>query len=375
MQAALSRRINRLIATAETVDPAVLKSELLELAKHCQVTPGNHFLLRTVCKRMTNAVVTAFGPLSLLLVMAEPRRRQVYFAVLARLQADGALNEPGFDEAARADLLTRLVVLRNRDLVAYAYGNCPPAFMRLIAGFGECARNPERYLSLFRLLDMNPELAQPLRNACQGEPMTDDLIELMQVLPPTRLGVQVATQFVAEGQYRDFMRPYQAIMNTEQLAEEHMQRIAAGESPENLLERLYLDLPFPAPVISAPNIVHIDNGQALVRTAKEFANCLANYVAEALNNERQFYIWRPDDAPAVVFAIDSEQPFGWHLSESRRANNDRVSRRERNDLKEVLAKCGIRTCASVETSMRNYRSDVNEFLFDIDDIHDLGEAA
>lgn len=364
MHHALYRRITKLVATADTVSPFALKSELLDLAKHCQIVPGSAFLLSTVCERMEGAVSSVFGSLAMLLVMTEPSRRQVYFAVLAALDADGAFEAPGLDDAARANLLTRLILSRNEDLVTYAYGTCPTGFLRLIARFGECGRKPEMYVQLFKLLNMHPDLAQPMLAACQGEALTDDLILLMREMPATPLGVRVAARFEAVGEYRRFMRPYQAITMSKQLSEAHMHRIADGEAPGNLLETIYLDHPFPVPALCAMHVTHVADGHALVSTAQEFSNCLANYVAEALNNQRQFYIWRQPDAPEVVFAINSEKPFGWYLSEAKLADNERLPRLLREELHELLESCGIRTDGSVERMVGPYRNNLNMFMLD-----------
>lgn len=373
MHTVLSRRITQLICAADSISPAALKSELLDLARHCQVVPGNLFLVRAVCGSLEGAVSNIFGPLALLLVMTEPRRRQVYFAVMARLQADGAFEAPGLDDTARADLLSRLVLARNEDLIAQAYGSCPAGFLRLIGRFGDRARKPEIYTGLFGLLDAHPCLAQPLLAASNTVPLTDDLIELAQALPPTPLGVRAAARFEAMGEYRRLMGPYQVITGSARLSDAHLMRIAEGEAPGNLLEGIYLDFPFPAPVLTGPELTHIPDGQTLVRTARKFSNCLADYVAEALNNDRQFYVWHRPDAPAVVFAIDSEAPFGWHLSEAKLADNERVPRPLREELKALLAKQGVRTEGSVEKMMRPYRNDVDPFI--LDDFLDLDEAA
>jgi len=373
MHDVLSRRITKLIAATDAVSPAVLKSELLDLAKLCQVVPGNGFLLRTLCGQLEGAVTAIFGPLALLLVMTEPSRRQVYFAVVARLEANGAFKAPGLDEGWRADLLTRLVISRNEDLIAYAYGNCPAGFPRLVGRLGDCARQPALYLELFGLLTVYPDLARSLLAACQGRPLTDELIKLMRELPPTPLGVRVAARFEAVEDYHKLMRPYQAITMSQQLTEVHMQRIAKGEAPGNLLEGLYLDLPFPAPVLNAPGFTHIVDGHALVRTSREFSNCLAGYVAEALNNERQYYLWHQSEAPEVVFAINREGPFGWYLSEAKLVDNARLPRKLRQKLNDKLGGHGIRTDASVEMMMEPYRNDRNNFM--LDEFLDLEEAA
>lgn len=363
MHADLSRRITQLICTADNISPLTLKSEMLLLAQHCQVVPENRFLVRTICQSLESAAFAVFGPLTLLLVMTEPRRRQVYFAVLARLEMDGAFEGPGFTEAARADLLSRLVLSRNEDLIAQTYGSCPSGFLRLIGRFGDRARWPKIYTALFGLLDAHPDLARPLLAHSKTGELTNELIELSQVLPPTALGVRIAGRFDTPDEYQRFMRPYQAITGLTELSEPHMWRIAEGEAPSNLLERMYLDLPFPAPVLADPALTHIANGQALVRTARKFSNCLASQVAEALKGARQFFVWRtPNKEPAVVFAINNEVPFGWFLAEAKLAGNERVPRPRREELMALLAAQGIRTEGSVKKMMGSHWSDLHPFI-------------
>lgn len=369
MKDTLSHRIAHLVTCADALCPAELKTEMLDLAKLCQVVPGNRFLLRTVCEQMGEAVSAAFGALGMLLVMTEPGRRQVYFAVLARLETDGVFAEPGLTEAARAELLTQMVTAGNEALIRYAYGSCPPGFVRLVARFGECARKPEMYVTLFEILTANPELAKPLLAACQDRAVSDDLILLMRELPPTPLGVRVAVRIRAAEEYREFMRTYRVVAGAERLTEAHMQRIANGEAPGTLLKGLYLERAFPKPVLAIPGVNHIPDGATLIRTAHEFGNCMSNFVAEALNNVRQFYTWRKPGAPEVVFAIDSEAPFGWYLSESRLAENAMLPRELAKELDAMLEGHGVRTERSVERMMGKYLrgEGVTDFdLFDFD---------
>lgn len=354
MKATLSYRIAQLVIHADKLHPTVLKTEMLDLAKLCQVVPGNEFLLRTVCGQMEDAVSAAFGALGMLVVMTEPSRRQVYFAVLARLESTGAFAEPGLTEADRVELLIQMVTAGNEALIRYAYGSCPPGFLRLIGRFGECARKPEIYATLFEILTATPELAKPMIAACQERSISDDLILLMRELPATPLGVRVAARIGAVEEYRQIMRPYRVVAGAEQLTEEHMQRIADGEAPGNLLKGLYLNRVFPEPVLCIPGVTHIPDGETLIRTGREFGNCLGEYVAEALNNERQFYIWRKPGAPEVVFAINSEAPFGWYRSEGRLADNKRVPWELKEELDSLLETQRVRIGRSVERMMGPY---------------------
>lgn len=363
MHDALSRRITKLINASDAVTTAALKTELLDLAKHCQIMPQNNFLLSTVCGPMERAASAVFGSLALLLVMTEPRRRQVYFAVLAGLEANGTLWGAGFDTAMRIDLLTKLVVARNADLIEHAYGACPPGLFSLLSRLGECGREPEIYVTLISILNSNPDLGQHMVAVCPKNSIEDELIMLWRALPATPMGIRVAARFGDTSAYQSFMRPYRVLAKSEEIIEVHMRRIVDGEAPGNLLEDLYLDRPFPPPVVIAPGVTHIVDGHALVKASQEFSNCLAASVSDALNNNRQFYIWRQPDAPDVVFAIDREAPFGWYLSEARFAENQLISQQMRRDLAELLKSHGIRTAGTIEAMLQPYRRDVG-FLID-----------
>ena len=228
----------------------------------------------------------------------------------------------------------------------------------------------ERIVNNARRQGYNIEAAYDGKPLLRARPVA---VELARALPPTPLGVCAAARFEAMGEYRQMMRPYQAITGATQLSEAHLRRIADGEAPGNLLEGIYLDLPFPPPVLTGPDLTHIANGHTLVQTAREFLNCLAGYVAEALKGERQFYVWRQTDAPAVVFSISAEAPFGWYLSEAKLAENERLPLRLRRDLQQMLNGSGVRTEGSVERMMNPYNSDPNPFM--MNDFLDLDEAA
>lgn len=373
MKADLSRRIIQLVSNAEDLTPADLKAEILDLAKRCQVVPKNRFLLEMVCEEMLRPVLAAFGPLAMLLVMTERKRRQVYFAVLARLETDGKFANGRITHAQRAELLTLLVTANDRTLINYAYGCCPSGFVRLIGRLGECGRKPEIYVQLFEILNDNPELDRELMAACQRKNLSDDLITLMRELPRTSLGVRAAAKLGTVSEYEHFIKAYEALTGSRHLADEHIKRMADGEQPSNILTKCYLEHDFPQRVLDHPDFVHIPDGNALLHAARKFSNCLDQYIAEALNNERQFYIWRKPEAPEVVFAIDSEMPFGWRLSESRLIENIRLPRELKLELEALLEAQGIRTGRSVEGIMHGYLANVRQP--DFDDLFDLDIAA
>ncbi len=359
MQQELTRRVSSLIeAAAKPGARSVLKSRILELAQLAQVVPEQQFLLRTVAKSMTDKVEEAFGPLSLILVLTEPGRRQVYFAVLARLGKMLSGNDSA-SACQRRELLEDLLLESNEDLVAHAYGSCPPGFVRIITRFGETARTPDAYITLFDLLREAPDLG-PALLALPQPSLTDHLIELLAALPRTSQAIRLAKQFEHIEGYRRFMRVYSLLTGGNTLRADHAQRICGGESPARLIERLYHGQPFPPPAVNTLSFRYLANGAELVAASKAFNNCLRNYVAEAMRGERQYYIWEKRGEPAVIFSLNADAPFGWCLSECKLAGNARVPVHLARELESILEFSGVRTTGTLEQMMRHFPSEDEE---------------
>ena len=91
------------------------------------------------------------------------------------------------------------------------------------------------------------------------------------------------------------------------------------------------------------------------------------FLIKALDGRLQFYIWRPEKAPEVVFSIRRDAPFGWHLKEHKLARNEPLP----NELDERFMAClddwGVRTngsmAAMVESFLPNDAIDFFEELF------------
>ncbi|MFU8769067.1 MAG: hypothetical protein ACNA7H_04970, partial [Desulfotignum sp.] len=121
MHTVLSARIAKLNTNLLVPpSPKQLKSEILDLAKDCQVLPEQKFLLRVTARGLTSLVKRVFGQMAMIFPLTETSRRHVYLAVLAKLDADNRLDE--MDEPTRIALLERLLTLRNADLIMGTFG-------------------------------------------------------------------------------------------------------------------------------------------------------------------------------------------------------------------------------------------------------------
>lgn len=357
--------INALLRTAFHLPPSQTTQALAQALPYAQVDAKNGSLIAEFSQGLTDEVDAAFGGLSLICILTQVARRQVYFAVLAKLQADGKMAEIRSDEAARNELLTRLLTARNDSLVTWAYGFCPPGFLSLVARAGERARKPEYYLDLHTFLQEHPELATPLQGTTKGQALSDDAIAILKRFPRTPLGVKAAARFETCAELGRFLRAYEAITGANQIQEGHLRRLASGETPAHLVEKLYLDIPFPEPFLRNPAVRFVQNGRQLVRVAKENTNCLANYVPEAMSGRLQYYTWASSSGATVIFSITREVPFGWYLSECKLPGNDQVPSETQNELRRLLKECGVNRSKSVEKLVSYFhelRGETDDFV-------------
>ena len=329
------------------------QADMLKLAKHCQVENENHYLLEMLSGELQNAVAAAFGPLSLLLVLAEPKRRQVHFAVLAKMESLGTFSEERLDPAMQAELLARMLTAPSEALIEGAYGSCPKGFLALLTCFGDRARRPDIYLKLHRILSKNPSLAPHLRNASRPRKISDDIIDIMDELPPTRLSVRFAEALGTEGAYRSFINAYAALTGSHVMSDAHMQRVVNDGNNIDLIAELYQQVPFPEPVIKAEGIEHIADGNALKKAAVEFDNDIERQIPTAIRGENQYYIWRPNGAPAVLFSIFNEGSLGWRLDRYELKTKKRFEINSDVGLHNIVIPLGVKTGEPIEELMRS----------------------
>lgn len=367
----LSARLARLAnATTSTEARKSLKSELLDLAKLCQIVPTHDYLIDTVAGPLAPVVQLVFGSAALIVALTERSRRQVYFAIVAQLQTTGQLQDLEASEDKRRKLMERLILASSADLIAEHFGSCPHGFLRLLTRIGERARPAELYLDLHKLLTESPGLAKELLSVTQKAALTTNLLSVILHVPRGADVARLAQRFDDIAEYERFIDMYRILTGHAALDAKHRARLCAGERPSHLLDALYLAMPFPAPAIAAPGLRYVKNGVELVRVAKTYRNCLSGFVAEALKGEHQYYIWTKKGAPSVVLCLHNEAPFGWFLAEMREADNARVSGPLKHEVKALLAHCGVRTAGSIEDLMRPHRylADLNDYeeLFDLD---------
>ncbi|MDD9707767.1 hypothetical protein PVW53_04455 [Seohaeicola sp. SP36] len=358
MRDALYPRLAKLCQTDLPINSVQdFKVELFDVLKVCQVDPENEYLLRSMAHCLMRAAQVVFGSATLVLTLTEPRRRQVYFAVLAYLQKANQLYEIATNDVARQALLERLLMQSNEDLISGVYGSCPDGYLRLVTRIGEEAADPDFYLGLFTLLSEAPSLSQHIFNAVEGDlrdPLHREIVELIFQLPRTKQSVRLAKCFGTSSRFDNFMQLYSTITGNTIMSEEHSYRICIGESPARVINDVYLSIPFNDPVINMPAFHYVSNGYELLDVAQKFRNCLRDYVEQALKGDHQYYVWNKPGAREAIVSIVNDTPFGWRLSDARLADNKPVEYDHQAELFALVEKRGIRTTRSVRLMMRSY---------------------
>ena len=353
-----------LVAASSVRDAAEQKAAFMNLARVCQTTPQNDFLVETVAGPLTQAVRAAFGDLALLVPLTERRRRQVYFAVLARIEETVGIERLTKSADERLSFMQGLISDRSQDLIARWYGACPSGLLGLLGRLGETAALPRSYTILAGLAEAGPEMARALLRHSPHHLISDEFLDILDRLPRDPLAPAAARAFETSAMFRRFMDAYEALTGSRHMRIDHLARLGRGERPEHLVEGLYLDVPFPPPVITGPEFRHASFGRELVTLAGEFRNCLRGEVDTALRGECQFYCWAPPSHEPVVFSIFNDAPFGWCLQHCAYQGNSRVPPAVRQQLEGRLNDFGIRDGRPMGRLMRPFRTEVNDLDFE-----------
>ncbi len=68
----------------------------------------------------------------------------------------------------------------------------------------------------------------------------------------------------------------------------------------------------------------------ILKTARDFDNCLAGQLANVISKKRFFYLWR--DRGAAVVALENEPLLGWIVGEIKGPKNKSVSKRIKENI-------------------------------------------
>jgi hypothetical protein len=333
-------------------NPLSYVHDMVALGRKCQIVPENDFILQRIAGEMTDTIRAAYQGADIAFAFLERGRRHVIASALAKL---GAPKTPG--EAER--FLAAFLSLKNDALIRWAYGDCPKGYVALLRKLDEELLPSDLYEKAYNFVCRHPDSIDPVLGAVPTRGLGRDQVELLLRLPSmgSQL-VKVWTKFETTRAYDRFMEAYRAVTGLTEVSPQHLERLVGGEDPSTLVESVYLDVPFPPPVITGlPNITYIANARQLRMVAKQFRNCLTNFTESALHGEKQFYIVTIDPKMKIILGIESDHPFAFRFFDIKGPRNAEPDEAVVKELKALLGTFGIYDRPDTDTLVRRLKRD------------------
>lgn len=314
--------------------------QALELAKSAQIATNFRLQVYGLAAWAGPKVTRLFpGPFGAIYLLTEPTRRHVWNAFLSRKGNNADLaREP---EGLRQHLLNA----PSHTLVAEAFGTCPAGYLSVLKRLPDQAAPISLYEELHRLLTEHPQLAMPL---CNVRCLSHGLVTLLHTLPDSLRTVTLAEGFKSPEGYQHFLAAYRRLTGSGSLDPKVVQQLKAGVKPARLINELYEQAPLPAPALpNTDRIRHLGTVRALLTAARDFQNCLGNWITEAHRNERQYYLARLTDGTSAVLEIKNDAPAGWRFGDLKAKSNEDVAGHLCEELLAYLSGFGIHQGNSV----------------------------
>ena len=291
-------------------------SKLLELLSRSPVAQNHEHLVRHLAGPLFRFVSPVFrGERAVVYILAEPKRRAVWNAVLAT----GRYRE--CDDANQ--LFEQLLTLSGKGLVSGAYGSCPAGYITLLGLCSETGHPPEFYQFFHDFLgDGDGTL---IRQIASSPVSVVELYRVLNALPPVLQTIPIAQRLGESGATIGFIdavtwmhggKPDDAVWR------DVGKKLERGTSPRKLLEAMLNDARCPASHIVDARFRHLAKVGELRDAARRFENCLGMdfTVEQALTGEHQFYEWRGDGEPCIL-SIINDMPFGFYAGSIKGVGN------------------------------------------------------
>jgi hypothetical protein len=341
-------------AIAGLVRHSVSLSDALELAKSAQITgSGFREVAREIAGPFYKQISAIFrGHYLLIYILTDHPRRAAWHAFLAELNDDPI--DLRSDVVRQDELIHRFLHDRSEELITAAFGSCPNGYLAVLQRFSTHA---ERDVTVFRqlhsLLSDQPHLGPQL---CNHGRVSSRLVQLLTSLPAPLKHVRVAELFDGDPQaYRRWMEVYRVLSGEDDLSPAHTANLLGGERPGTLIQRIYHAILLAAPVLpNTDRIKHVHNGEAMVAAAARYQNCLKNWIGEAHRGEQQFYEAVLADGEKAILCLKNDAPSGWLLDDLKLAGNLEPADVLQEELREYLAKFGVRFGPSLESMLRRF---------------------
>ena len=319
---------------------------VLETAKHIQLETDFTEQVSEIAFGYRRQVAQIFPAQELVLfLLTASARRHVWFAVLAQMNE---ICDP-------LDLQRDLLTASSKDLIKNAYGSVPSGFLTVLAKLPAKAKARRFYKELHKLLTNAPALAASLANNALDE----NIIELLNALPPEYQTFKVANAFGTKENYQKFKLISDAFASEQpDFLNTSLAAIKNKTSLERIFYRLYEAIAFAkAALPHHDRLTYIHNGQVLRKLAQSWENCLGQYLEEAIRNEVQYYVFTTEAEDELIFGMKNDHPFGWYLSEVKNKNNDSPDMEQLLELEDLLKELGFGRTDSANYMMKSLVTD------------------
>jgi hypothetical protein len=319
---------------------------VLETAKHIQLETDFTEQVSEIAFGYRRQVAQIFPAQELVLfLLTASARRHVWFAVLAQMNE---ISDP-------LDLQRDLLTASSKDLIKNAYGSVPSGFLTVLAKLPAKAKARRFYKELHKLLTNAPALAASLANNALDE----NIIELLNALPPEYQTFKVANAFGTKENYQKFKLICDAFASEQpDFLNTSLAAIKNKTSLERIFYRLYESIAFAkAALPHHDRLTYIHNGQVLRKLAQSWENCLGQYLEEAIRNEVQYYVFTTEAGDELIFGMKNDHPFGWYLSEVKNKNNDSPDLEQLLELEDLLKELGFGRTESANYMMKSLVAD------------------
>lgn len=272
------------------------KQQAIQVLQFAQITKDYQQVVKRIACNLYDDVANIFPDhLQMIYLLTNDRRRQVWHAVIASEIMQDTLKTGG---KAVVKLRHDLLATKSTQLLKAAFNDLPNSFEALLSRFGTQAQDREVYLMLYDIARIGGPTLR--RQMLGGEELQARTIRHLHALPADLRNVGFANSLKDQQSVKDFVR----LMNEMQLAkfqdkadveEKLLIAIKNNKNVPAAIKEIYIRLPFPPQIVpDTERLRYITCGLELEKVAKEFNNCLGNFVPIALRGEKQFYVWSKD---------------------------------------------------------------------------------
>lgn len=273
-------------------------------------------------------------------------------ALASRLVGVAALSVVEKTDADRAVIGRALAVLRPREIVEAVFGAVPEGFQGLLARLGpDPLPDPTLYKTAFALYaDPQHRRRASLLRQIEGRVSPAKIVAAAR-LPEVLLRKSVLdkihdppVQLASLTSFVDYIR---VVCGADDKAIAHsLNTLKPGTSGQDLKAwakawmKRQVRLSVPPPIPAADPAFRLVLGEDLVRTGREFRNCLGDRVTEAFLASSVYYLWEGTPGGAII-ALNPLSNGGWFVADAKLARNRKLPVSAMRSLQVALGKYDI----------------------------------